>query len=157
MDIVKIFIELEDYFNELLYLQNKNVIIKHSNSEPSLSIFTDGKKVKHILYHLINNAIKFSNDNKVTFGFELSSNEKNISLFVKNKHTNIRQKDILKMFDIFEKQENVGKEFNFGLGIGLPLVKKLTNLLGGQVEVETKNEEILFIVKIPMEQETAGI
>ena len=153
VDIVKIFIELKDYFNELLFLQNKKATLIYSNSESSLSIFTDGKKVKHILYHLINNAIKFSEENKVTFGFELNSNDKNISLFVKNKDSKISQKDVLKMFDVFEKQENIGKEFNFGLGIGLPLVKKLTNLIGGQIEVETKNEEILFIVNIPIEKQ----
>ncbi len=59
------------------------------------------------------------------------------------------------MFDVFEKQENIGKELNFGLGIGLPLVKSLTDLLGGQIKVETKNEEISFIVNIPFEQAIA--
>ena len=61
------------------------------------------------------------------------------------------------MFDIFEKQEKIGKELNFGLGIGLPLVKNLTDLLGGRIKVETKNKEISFLVDIPIEQETVSI
>ena len=151
VDIVKIHTELKDYFSELLLSQNRKISVNYLNSEPFLNIYTDGDKLKHILYHLINNAIKFSEDNKVTFGFELNPNEENISFFVKNKDSNIGQKDIQKMFDVFEKQEDIGEEFNFGLGIGLPLVKSLTDLLGGQINVETKNEEISFIVNIPFE------
>jgi len=150
VDIVKILNELKIYFSELLCIQNKKVSILYLNSESSLNIYTDEKKLKHILYHLINNAIKFSEDNKVIFGFELQPNEKSISFFVKNKDSNIAQKDVLKMLDVFEKQENIGKELNFGLGIGLPLVKSLTNLLGGHIKVETENKEISFIVNLPI-------
>jgi signal transduction histidine kinase len=157
VDIVGIFTELKDFFNELLLFQNRKATVIYLNSDSSFCIHTDGKKLKHILYHLINNAIKFSEDNKVTFGFELKPEEKNISLFVKNKDSNIGQKDVLKMFDIFEKQENIGKELNSGLGIGLPLVKNLTDLLGGRIKVETENKEISFFVNIPIEQETASI
>jgi signal transduction histidine kinase len=157
VDIVKVLTELKDFFSELLLFQNRKTSVTYLNSESSFSIYTDGNKLKHILYHLINNAVKFSEGNKVTFGFELDTNEENISFFVKNKDSNIGQKDILKMFDVFEKQENIGKELNSGLGIGLPLVKNLTELLGGQIKVKTKNEEISFIVNIPFEQETARI
>ena len=157
VDIVEILTELKDFFSELSLFQNRKTSFIYLNSESSLIIYTDGKKLKQILYHLIINAIKFSEDNNVIFGFELNPNEENISFFVKNKDSNIGQKDIQKMFDIFEKQENIGKELNFGLGIGLPLVKNLTDLLGGQIKVETKNEEISFIVNIPFEQETASI
>jgi signal transduction histidine kinase len=155
VDIVEILTELKDFFSELLLFQNRKATFVYLNSESSFRIYTDGNKLKQILYHLINNAIKFSEDNKVTFGFELNPNEKNISFLVKNKDSKISQKDIVEMFDVFEKQENIGKELNFGLGIGLPLVKSLTDLLGGQIKVETKNEEISFIVNIPFEQAIA--
>jgi signal transduction histidine kinase len=157
VDIVEIFTELKVFFNELMLFQDRKASVIYLNSDSSFCINTDGKKLKQILYHLINNALKFSEDNKVTFGFELKPEEKNISLFVKNKDSYIGQKDVSKIFDIFEKQENIGKELNFGLGIGLPLVKNLTDLLGGQIKVETENKEISFFVNIPIEQETASI
>ena len=157
VDIVKVLTELKDYFSELLLLQNKKISVTYLNSESSFKIYTDGNKLKHILCHLINNAIKFSEGEEVIFGFKLKPNEESISFFVTNKDSNIGQKDILKMFDVFEKQENIGTELNPGLGIGLPLVKNLTDLLGGQIKVETKNEEISFIVNIPIEQEIVSI
>lgn len=157
VDIIKILTELKDLFSELLLCQDRKATVIYLNSESSLSIYTDGTKLKHILYHLINNAIKFSEDNKVTFGFELNPDNKNIVLFVKNEASQIGQKDVQKMFDIFEKQENIEKQLNCGLGIGLPLVKNLTDLLGGHINVETKNKEITFFVSMPFEQKTASI
>jgi len=150
VDIVKILNELKDYFSQLLCTQNKKATLIYSNSETHLNIYTDEKKVKHILYHLIDNAIKFSQDNKVSFGFELQPDKRYINLFVKNNDPNINQKDLIKMLDVFEKQESIGEELNSGLGIGLPLVKKLTDLLGGRIEVKTKNKEISFIVNLPI-------
>ena len=151
VDIVKILTELKDFFSELSWFQNKKATVIYLNSESSFTIYTDGKKLKHILYHLINNAIKFSEDNKAILGFELKPNQKNIRLFVKNRNSNIGQKDVQKMFDVFEKQENIGKELNPGLGIGLSLAKKLTELLGGQIKVESKNNNTAFLVNMPIE------
>jgi len=150
VDIIKILNELKNHFNKLLCPQNKKATIIYLNSESSLNLYTDGEKLKHILYHLINNAIKFSDNKKVTFGFELVATKNIISFFVKNDDYNIAKKDILKMFNIFEKQEDIENELNPGLGIGLPLVKSLTNLLGGHIKVETKNNEICFIVSLPI-------
>lgn len=150
INIEKIFSDLQNYFNELASLQKKKPIIIYSNPDHSLNIFTDEKKLKHILYHLIDNAIKFSENNKVVYGYELSQDKKNIEFFVMNKSPKIPEENRLKMFDIFDKQENIGDNINFGLGIGLPLVKKLTELLGGRIKLESNNNELTFFVNIPI-------
>ena len=150
VDIIKIFKELKDYFSELLLLQNRKVSIICSNPESSFFIRSDENKLKHILFHLINNAIKFSDDSKVTYGFELAPNGEEVAFFVKNGNSKLGQKDILKMLGIFEKQEKIGNELNFGLGIGLPLVKNMTELLGGNMKFSSKDNEITFSVDIPI-------
>ena len=149
VNIEKIFLELNDYFNELASLQNKKSTIIYSNPDYSLNIFSDEKRLKHILYHLIDNAIKFSANNKVIYGYELSTDKECIEFFVMNKGTEISEENRSKMFDIFDKQENIGIDLNFGLGIGLPLVKKLTEVLRGRIRLESNNNEITFFVNIP--------
>ena len=149
-NIVEILSELKNYFVELSLFENRKTTVIYTNNESSFILYTDRDKLKHILYHLINNAIKFSEDNKVILGFELKPDVNIISLFVKNKVLNVDQKDIPKMFDVFEKQENIGEGFNSGLGIGLSVVKNLTKLLGGNIKVETQNNEISFIVNLPI-------
>lgn len=149
INIEKVFNELNDYFNELALLQNKRVTIIYSNPDCSQDIFSDVKKLKQILYHLIDNAIKFS-ENKVIYGYKLSTDKKNIEFFVMNESPEISEENRLKLFDIFYKQENIGNNINPGLGIGLPLVKKLTEMLGGHINVESKHNEITFFVNIPI-------
>lgn len=149
LDISEFFSELKDHFNDLISVKYNNKIIKYKNDFEHFTIRTDRRKLQRILYHLVNNALKFSEEKEVIFGFNVNKDKNYLSFFVKNKKLNVDQKDIEKMFEVFEKQEHIGKELNFGLGIGLPLVKNLTELLGGQVEVKLKNSIISFIINIP--------
>ena len=149
INIEKIFIDLNNYFDEAILLQNKKITLIYSNPEASLNIFSDGKRLKHILYHLIDNAIKFSTNDKVIYGYELSIDKESVEFFVMNESPEISEENRLKIFDIFDKQEKIGKDFNFGLGIGLPLVKKLAEILGGNIRLESNNNGITFFVNIP--------
>nr|WP_321354066.1 histidine kinase dimerization/phospho-acceptor domain-containing protein [uncultured Draconibacterium sp.] len=149
VNIEEIFQELKNYFSELALLQNKHFTIIDSNPDLTQNIFIDRKKLKHILFHLIDNAIKFSDDNKVIYGYEIK--EQNcIEFFVKNKSRQVPDEIKVKMFDFFEKQENIGKEINFGLGIGLTLVKKITEALGGHARIEFIKEEITCYFNLPI-------
>ncbi len=150
VNIESVFLELKDYFTELASLQNIKATILYTNPDQFLNIFSDEKKLRHILYHLIDNAIKFSENNKVIYGYELSTDKTHIVFFVKNKCHGKKEINKLKMFDPFEKQENIGNNLNTGLGIGLPLVKKLTELLGGNIELKFNNKVMTFFVSIPI-------
>ncbi len=145
VDITKIFTELKDYFDESLLSQNKTVKVIYLNTEPFFNIYTDRNRLKSILYHLIDNAIKFTEDRRVVYGFDLEPPGGNVKIYVKNKAPDPCVKN--RMFELFEKQENIGEELNPGLGIGLPMVKNLTELLGGYVKVESKDNEVTFWIQ----------
>ena len=53
-------------------------------------------------------------------------------------------------FEIFNKKDDVGNELNPGLGIGLALVQKLTQIMGGALLTSCQNQEICFRIKIPV-------
>nr|WP_319999754.1 histidine kinase dimerization/phospho-acceptor domain-containing protein [uncultured Draconibacterium sp.] len=145
-----IFQELKDYFSELVQLQNKPFTITISNPDLRQKIITDRKKLKHILFHLIDNAIKFSDDNNIVYGYKIEK-ENWIEFFVKNRSQQVPDEIKAKMFEFFEKQETVGKEINFGLGIGLSLVKKITEALGGEAKVEFIKDEIACYFSLPID------
>ncbi len=151
VDIVKLLIELKDHFEDLSKIHNKNTTIVYSNSESSFCINTDEKKLKHILFHLIDNAIKFSGNNKVTYGFKIKPNKKFVNFYVKNEDSQISHDFKKTVFMYFEKQENIGNELNPGLGIGLPLVKNLTHLLGGNIRLESTSNDVSFSLNIPIQ------
>jgi len=149
--IESVFIELKDYFEvESDYLQ-KDVTINYANPDGALNIVSDGGKIKHILYHLIDNAIKHSDGIcNVLYGYELSSNGQNIVFFVSNTGSQIEETRKQSIFEMFETTKQSKYDFTIGLGIGLTLVKKLVTLMGGTIILDIKNENtITFRFSIP--------
>lgn len=146
-----LFVELNNHFSDSLLTQEKGVTVVFPDIDPSLVIYSDESKLKKILIHLLDNAIKFSQTDKVFFNSLLNSDENSIEFFVTNEGVEIPPDDQTVIFDIFEKQELIGNEFNHGLGLGLPLAKGFAELLGGQIRVESANNKTTFFVKIPIQ------
>lgn len=149
--IENIFFDLKEYFETKEPVLNKELSIHYTNPDTSLVIFSDGKKIRRILYHLIDNAIKFSNNNKVIFGYKLEF--QNIVFFVTNQGSQIHEDKKMKIFEVFEKQDFYNGKLVSGLGIGLPLIKKLSELLEGKVDFETNGTQTTFFFTIPNENE----
>ncbi len=62
---------------------------------------------------------------------------------------NLEKKD--RLFNAFE-QFNHSKNHNFGLGIGLSIVKGYSNILGGRIDYICDNNETTFTLKFPFEK-----
>jgi len=145
VNIEKIFSDLKMYFDTLILMYDKNISLRVINSETSVKLISDNNRIKQILYHLIDNAIKFSHQNSVVeFGVEIKCD--NFIFFVRNEGDNIPlDKNV---FEIFEKQECCDDKFNKGLGIGLSVVKKISELLKGEIYFETNNLQTIFYCNI---------
>lgn len=149
--IENIFSDLKEYFETTMPLDNRNISLHYKNPDSSFMFFSDGKKIKHILYHLIDNAIKFSNgNNKVLFGYEIEN--QNIVFYITNNGTQITEDKKEKIFEAFEKKDNDSNELVAGLGIGLPLVKKLSELLGGKIDFMTNEAQTTFFCTVPIKR-----
>lgn len=149
VNVAKILADLQSSFHELPLFENKTANIKYTNTDLYVSVVTDERKLRSILYHLIDNAIKFSDNNEAEFGFECSPEGESITFYVRNEGR-VGDRDVEQMFDYFAKQKKVGAELNPGLGIGLPLVKHFTKLLGGHIHLELKHNQVTFFVTIPV-------
>ncbi len=151
INIEVLFSELKDYFETATLLNNWSISIHYKNPDSSFVFFSDGKKIKQILYHLIDNAIKFSNDNnKVVFGYKIE--KQNIVFSVTNSGPQITDDKKVKIFEAFEKQDIYNHELVAGLGIGLSLVKKLSELLGGKIDFVTNEIQTTFFCTIPIKR-----
>lgn len=149
VNINKIFSELKVYFDVLISMKNRNRSIFFTEPDNLPIIYTDGQKLKHILYHLIDNAVKFSK-NDVKYGCTVHKETNSLMLFVTNVGNITDAEGRTNIFDFFEKQDFVESEFNTGLGIGLSLVKKLTEALKGKVSIENNNNTTTFKISIPL-------
>jgi signal transduction histidine kinase len=96
---------------------------------------TDPKMFKQIVVNLISNAIKFTLEGSVLL--ELYNDEENLYVSVKDSGIGISEDDMNRLFNDFTQLENVIQKSHRGTGLGLSLSKKMANILGGDVTLES--------------------
>jgi signal transduction histidine kinase len=107
-------------------------------------IQADERKLKQILYNLLSNAVKFTPEGgSVRVGVcrvnEISSG-KGVEFSVTDTGIGIKPEDQERIFAPFEQVENSSSRRYQGTGLGLSLTKRLVDLHGGQIWVESEGE-----------------
>ncbi len=121
------------------------------------SITADRVKLKQIFYNLLSNAIKFTpREGKVRFGVvreEGRGNTQNhgfLKFFVSDTGIGISPDNLERIFDEFEQVEGAFSRQYGGAGLGLTLTRKLVELHGGVITVDSKlGEGSTFFVSVP--------
>lgn len=130
--------------------------IKESNAKITAAILpklkADGIRLKQLFQNLIGNAIKFRRENsipEITITVEEKSTE---YLFgVKDNGIGIEEQHLNKVFSVFQRLHS-DEEYT-GTGIGLAICKKIVDLHGGKIWVESKlGEGSTFYFTIPKEK-----
>lgn len=114
-------------------------------------IRTDRGKLEMILRNLVHNALKYTEAGDVTVGATAHIDLGRVSFLVADTGPGIDARDLPAIFDMFQ-QASASAPRGGGVGLGLYIVKRLTDVLGGQVAVETQHGQgSRFTVSIPME------
>jgi len=132
------------------HLEKKGFAI-HSDIDRDLTEMNfDGEAIASVLINLLSNAMKFSpKEKEVTV--KLFWDNGNAVLQVADKGIGISQKEIPKIFDRFYQSENRIASEAQGSGLGLTLVKHITEAHGGKIEVESEvGKGSVFTVRIPL-------
>ncbi|HTK82539.1 MAG TPA: response regulator [Bacteroidota bacterium] len=112
-------------------------------------LVVDQTRFKQILVNLVSNAIKYSHPHgKVIVSIRRFINE--IEIAVKDDGVGIKPEDVVRLFTAFQQGKNAksGKE---GTGLGLVITKRLVELHGGQIWVESEwGKGTTFRFRIPM-------
>jgi CheY-like chemotaxis protein len=97
---------------------------------------------------LLSNAIKFTRAGEIELGFSIAGEE--IIFFVKDTGIGIAQENFLNIFDRFYQVDNSLSRGHEGAGLGLPICKGYTELLGGKIWVESEfGAGATFFVSLP--------
>ena len=121
-------------------LQPENFVVK-----------ADMNKLLEILYNLLSNAAKFTPEHG-SIEVSVRQLEDSFKVMVKDSGIGIAEKDQERVFVEFEQVENSYTKQYEGTGLGLPIVKKMVTMMGGQVflrSMEGIGTEISFI--LPMD------
>ncbi len=124
--------------------------LKKGNESSSFTIVTDDFRLSQIFNNLIGNAIKFTSEGYITFGYTVKSN-RHIEFFVSDSGIGIPAKNMNLIFDRFG-QLNQAKAYQpSGTGLGLPISKSLLELMGGEMWVESiLGEGSTFYFTLPL-------
>ncbi len=105
-------------------------------------------KARQIIDQLIENAIKFTPKGKIEMNFNLG--KKFFIVSIKDTGIGISNKDQSYIFDWFRQVDDSHTREYGGTGLGLTIAKKLTDLMNGDIWLESeKNKGATFFVKIP--------
>ena len=113
-------------------------------------LYTDEGKVSQILRNLVSNALKFTRRGYVRVTAELEDGGL-IAFHVADTGIGIAAEDQERIFEEFVQVESELQTMVKGTGLGLPLVKRLTHLLGGTISVESEvGIGSTFHVRLPL-------
>jgi CheY-like chemotaxis protein len=160
---------IRDLFKELnlMFVQN----IKRSGKEKvslsmkwdwpvaDLAIYTDPFRLKQILVNLLSNAVKFTDEGEIVLGIE--DHPEGIRFYVKDSGIGIREEKQKVIFDRFMQGHETKTKLYGGTGLGLAISKNLTEILGGEIGVDSKSGEgatFWFILprnEVPLKYEAA--
>lgn len=149
VELCKLGQELHDFF--VYEAHKKNLELVYTPHKDSCFIETDVTKVSQIVSNLIKNAIKFTKQGRIEYGFEVHEHE--IKFYVSDTGIGIHPKLQEFVFDRFRQADLSAYKPEEGIGLGLSICKAFVEILGGKIWVESQlNVGSTFLFVIPAVQ-----
>ncbi|NHB68829.1 PAS domain S-box protein [Perlabentimonas gracilis] len=138
---------INDQFSQKAFDKTVTLSIKAALENNDAIIVTDATKLTQILSNLIGNALKFTKQGYVHFGYTIIDNQ--LEFFVKDSGMGI-PKDMQEIiFTRFRQVETTNDQLFGGSGIGLSISKAYVELLGGKIWLNSeigKGSEFYFTI-----------
>ena len=125
--------------------QGQQIQYQHFGAQKTVNL--DKQLMKNILLNLLSNASKYSAEDKLIY-FTTEIKNGNLTITVKDEGIGIPDADKVHLFDPFFRAQNVTNIQ--GTGLGLNIVKKYVDIMGGTMSYESELDEgTTFIINFP--------
>lgn len=157
LEIVKVEYDAEKTFDELIKLTKARIgekpIVFNANIDKALPKYLKGDyvRLKQIILNLLTNAVKYTKKGSIDFTVSsvIKNNTARLIISVKDTGIGIKKENVDKLFTKFERfdlEKNMTIE---GTGLGLAITKKLVDLMGGKIVVQSEyGKGSIFTVSI---------
>jgi len=127
--------------NVTLRAKEKNLEIRlNIDSEIPSNMLGDDIRIKQVLTNIITNAVKYTQEGYVEISAKSNKsfgNYTDLSFYIRDTGIGIKQEDIKRMFDSFERLE-VSRNRNIeGAGLGMTITQNLLKMMGSTLNVES--------------------
>jgi signal transduction histidine kinase len=138
-------------------IDKRRHVLAVTSSDRPLPVRADPARLTQIVVNLLNNAAKYQDESG---RIELSAHAEGATavLTVRDHGIGIASESLPFIFDLFSQAGHAKHSAEEGLGIGLSLVKKLTELHGGSIEAKSEGpgRGSEFVVRLPLLPEAAA-
>ncbi|OQW92132.1 MAG: hypothetical protein BWK79_15325 [Beggiatoa sp. IS2] len=150
-------VQLDGFIRDVILLfrsrvEQKNVMLSYQPlSELPVAVYADETRLRQILINLLNNAVKFTEQGSIVLKISYDQEEK-IHFQVEDTGCGILEEDLDRIFLPFHQ---VGeKKYQLqGTGLGLPITKKLVEMMGGELHVASAlRQGSIFHVSLKLPQ-----
>lgn len=96
--------------------------------------------IRQIIGNLLTNAVKYTEKGKVTLHLgwrKVAEDEIEIELAVKDTGIGIREKDLPRLFGVFQRMDSTVRNKNERTGLGLAITNRLVEMMGGELKVQS--------------------
>jgi len=133
----------------------KNITLNMQSDPPDITIVADTQILREVMDNLISNAVKYSPHGKNVY-IAVSKHEKHCTISIKDEGPGISEDDKRKLFGKFQRLTAKPTGGEHSTGLGLSIVKKFIEMMGGRVWCEsTLGAGAAFIVELPVEYRSA--
>ncbi len=127
------------FFKPEIESKGMTFLFKKETTTKDLIIKTDREKVFAILINLVKNAIKYSNEGSIEFGYV--KKKKYLEFFIKDTGIGIPKNRLEAVFERFIQADISDKMAIQGAGLGLSISKAFVDMLGGEIWVESEERK----------------
>lgn len=139
----RLLVDYTECFRETLELRG---ITLQTSIQPMISLWANKEHITQLISVLMDNAVKYTNDNGNVF-VSLEGNNKRIKLQFKNTCQQLPPAPPDKLFDRFYRADEARTQKNGGYGIGLSVAQSITETYKGRISAEYENgNTIVFTI-----------
>ena len=121
-----------------------------------LTVLSDPRLLEQMVRNLVSNALKYTRRGKVLVGGRRHANTFTIEVW--DTGVGIPANELGAIYEEYHQLDNAARQRSRGLGLGLSIVKRLSNLLGYRIDVRsTPGKGSVFSIEVPLQSEPAPV
>lgn len=128
--------------------EKKGIELKLDLPDATMTLSTDQRRLEQVVLNLLSNAVKFTEQGEIRIS--CASERDHFLLTFADTGIGIQQEDIPKLFQPFHQLDTGLARKREGTGLGLSICKKIVDLMGGSIEVQSQyGQGSIFTVRLP--------
>lgn len=137
-NLIELLKEVEELFKIKANQKNIDLSFTIAKNVPAV-IYADESKIKQVIINLIGNSLKFTSEGFVKVSVEMLKNN-GLQIKIKDSGKGILKEEQEAIFRPFEQAQN-GRQAEGGTGLGLAISRKFSNLMEGDITIESEYGE----------------